>query len=426
MIDIKHLRENSDLYRQAVINKHANVEVNKLLEIDAQVLRNKQNLQDIATQKNQFGKVIAAAKDPAERQKLIDEMSRLKEREKQCQNLLTDLEPKLAEMLMLMPQPPSPQTPVGPDASGNVEVRRMGEARKFDFKPKDHVELGTHLGIIDIERGVKLSGARNYILQGEGSLLHQAVLRLAHDMMVAKGFEPLTVPVLTREETFTGTGWFPEGKSQVYNIPEDNLYLVGTAEVPATSLYMNEILDESQLPQKLVAQSLCFRREAGAAGKDTYGLYRIHQFEKVEQVIICRADLEEVEKWHQQIVANAEEVLQALELPYRVMEICTGDMGLAKYRMYDIETWMPSRGGYCETHSASNLLDFQARRLNLRYRDKNRKIHFCYTMNNTVIASPRILIPLLELNQNADGSINIPRSLQPYMQNRRQITAGGK
>lgn len=191
--------------------------------------------------------------------------------------------------------------------------------------------------------------------------------------------------------------------------------------MPVTSLHMGEILDKDELPKRFVAQSLCFRREAGAAGKDTYGLYRIHQFEKVEQVIVCKYDLEEAEKWHQHIMQNSEELLQALELPYRVLEICTGDMGTGKYRMYDIETYMPSRQAYCETHSASNFLDFQARRLNLRYRDKDRKVHYCITMNNTVVASPRILIPLIELNQNADGSINIPKALQPYMQNRKRI-----
>jgi seryl-tRNA synthetase len=241
--------------------------------------------------------------------------------------------------------------------------------------------------------------------------------------MVARGYEPLSVPVLTREATFVGTGWFPEGRSQVYEVPADELFLVGTAEVPATSLYMDEILEEDQLPRKFVAQSLCFRREAGAAGKDTYGLYRIHQFEKVEQVIICRYDVNEAEKFHQEILRNAEDVLTLLGLPYRVLEICTGDMGLGKYRMYDIETWMPSRGGYCETHSASNLLDFQARRLNLRYRDAQGRIQYCITMNNTVIASPRILIALLENNQQADGSILVPQALQPYMHGRDRIVA---
>ncbi len=423
MIDIKHLRENPDLYRTACRVKNARVDMEELLRLDEQARAAKTRLQDIATEKNQAGKAIAQVKDPAERQKTIDQMSRLKEQEKQLTEQLAVLEPQIQDMLLRMPQPAHPQSPVGPDASGNMEVRRIGEVRTFDFEPKDHIQLGKALGIIDVERGVKLSGSRNYVLRGDGALLHQAVLRLAHDMMVERGFEPLTVPVLTKEATFMGTGWFPEGKAQVYQIPEDELFLVGTAEVPATSLFMDEILEEDQLPIKFVAQSLCFRREAGAAGKDTYGLYRIHQFEKVEQVILCRADLEEVERWHQHIVANAEDVLKALELPYRVLEICTGDMGIGKYRMYDIETYMPSRGGYCETHSASNLLEFQARRLNLRYRDKNRKVRYCYTMNNTVIASPRILIALLELNQNADGSIRIPPALRGYMQNRDVIQA---
>ena len=392
------------------------MDVDHLLQLDEQVRKIKTELQEIVTEKNKAGKAIARIKGADERNQAIAQMSTLKEREGKLNGQLAELEPQVKELLLNMPQPAHPSAPVGSDAGGNVEVSRWGTVPQFDFTPKDHVALGNALGIIDMERGVKLSGARNYLLRGKGALLHQAVLKLAHDMMVAKGFEPLTVPVLTREETFVGTGWFPEGRGQVYEIPADELFLVGTAEVPATSLYMDEILDEGELPKKFVAQSLCFRREAGAAGQDTYGLYRMHQFEKVEQVIICRDDLEEAEKWHQHMVDNAEEVLRQMELPYRVVEICTGDMGMAKYRMYDIETYMPSRGGYCETHSASNLRDFQARRLNLRYRDRNRKIHFCFTMNNTVIASPRILIALLELNQNADGSINIPEALRPYMQ----------
>jgi seryl-tRNA synthetase len=422
MIDIKHLRENPELYRRACQQKNSRADVDEVLGLDGRIRQAKQQLQDLATEKNQASKAIAQIADAGERQQAIARMSSLKEQEKQLTQTLSELEPVLQQKLLYMPLPPHPAAPVGPDASGNVEVRRWGQVRQWDFEPKDHIQLGQALGIIDVERGVKLSGARNYVLRGAGAMLHQAVLRLAHDRMAAKGFEALTVPVLTKEATFMGTGWFPEGKSQVYQVPEDELYLVGTAEVPATSLYMDEILEEDELPKRFVAQSLCFRREAGAAGKDTYGLYRIHQFEKVEQVVICRADLEEVEKWHQHIVANAEEVLQAMELPYRVIEICTGDMGMGKYRMYDIETWMPSRGGYCETHSASNLLDFQARRLNLRYRDKNRKVHYCYTMNNTVIASPRILIALIELNQDADGSINIPRVLQGYMNGQQKIS----
>lgn len=421
MIDIKKLRKEPELYKKACKQKGCVIDVDKLLEREKGLRMSKDSLQRIATEKNRIGKVIAQTDDPIEREKNIKEMALKKQLEIEYKKTIAKLEPQIKEMLLNMPLPAHPEAPVGPDESGNVEVRRWGEVRKFDFKPKDHIELGRHLGIIDVERGVKLSGARNYVLRKDGALLHQAVLRLAHDHMVAKGFEPLTVPVLTRKETFIGTGWFPEGRSQVYEVPADELFLAGTAEVPATSLHMDEILPEDQLPKRYVAQSLCFRREAGAAGRDTYGLYRIHQFEKVEQVIICRYDLQEAESWHQHMVANAEEILQLLELPYRVVEMCTGDMGMAKYRMYDIETYMPSREGFCETHSASNLLDFQARRLNLRYREKKGKLRFCITMNNTVIASPRILIPLLELNQNADGAIMLPKALHGYMQGKKWL-----
>jgi seryl-tRNA synthetase len=416
MIDIKKLRKMPDVYKTACEQKGCKVDVDRLIQLDVKARQLKNELQQLAYEKNRVGKEISNCKDPATRQNSIAMMKEFKDAEKIKRKELSDLEPQIQQMLLYLPQPAHPDAPVAPDESGNVEVRRWGEVPRFDFAPKDHIELGTKLGIIDVDRGVKLAGSRNYLLRGAATLLHQSILRLAHDRMVAKGFEPLTVPVLTREATFVGTGWFPEGRGQVYEVAADELFLVGTAEVPATSMHMDEILDENELPKKFVAQSLCFRREAGAAGKDTYGLYRIHQFEKVEQVIVCRNDPDEAEKWHQHIVANAEEILQELELPYRVIEICTGDMGMAKYRMYDIETYMPSRGGYCETHSASNLMDFQARRLNLRYRDKNRKVQYCVTMNNTVIASPRILIPVLELNQNADGSINVPKALQPYVQ----------
>ena len=338
MIDVKKLREEPDVYKTACQQKGCKVDVGELLRLDERSRQVQRELQEIATEKNQAGKAIAKMKDADQRQQAIERMTQLKEQEKQFNEEAACLEPKIQQMLLHMPQPAHPDAPVGPDESGNVEVRRWGEIPQFDFKPKDHIELGTKLGIIDVDRGVKLAGSRNYLLRGAAALLHQAILRLAHDRMVAKGFEPLTVPVLTKEATFVGTGWFPEGRSQVYEVTADELFLVGTAEVPATSMHMDEILDESELPKKFVAQSLCFRREAGAAGKDTYGLYRIHQFEKVEQVIVCRNDLEEAEEWHQHIVANAEEILQALELPYRVIEICTGDMGPAKYRMYDIES----------------------------------------------------------------------------------------
>jgi len=295
MIDIKKFREDPDIFRKACADKGYDVDINRLLGLDSQLRYLNRQLQDIVTVKNQAGKAIAKIKDPDQRQQAIKQMARNKQLEKELNAEIDTLEPQVGEILLNMPQPASPETPIGPDESGNVEVRRWGDVPNFDFEPKDHIQLGLDLGIVDFERGVKLSGSRYYVLRGDGALLHQAVLRLAHDMMIEKGFEPLTVPVLTKESAFVGTGWFPEGKAQVYQIPEDELFLIGTAEVPATSFYMGEILDEEELPKRFVAQSLCFRREAGAAGKDTAGLYRIHQFEKVEQVIVCKADMDEVE-----------------------------------------------------------------------------------------------------------------------------------
>jgi seryl-tRNA synthetase len=283
------------------------------------------------------------------------------------------------------------------------------------------MELGKSLDIIDVDRGVKLAGSRNYILKGAGAMLHQAILRLAMDMMIRRGFTPLTVPVLVREEVMYGTGYFPAGRDQAYLAERDEMSLVGTAEVPVTALHSEEILDEAELPKKYVAVSTCFRREAGAAGKDTYGLYRIHLFDKVEQVILCQNDIETSIAYHREIVQNAEDVLAALKLPYRVVNVCTGDLGQGQVQKFDIETWMPSRNNYGETHSASRFYEFQARRLNLRYRGEDGQVRFCHTLNNTVIASPRILIPILELYQNADGSVTVPEALRPYMQDMTRI-----
>jgi seryl-tRNA synthetase len=311
--------------------------------------------------------------------------------------------------------------PVGADETENVELRRVGEPRAFKFALKDHLTLGKELGIIDIERGVKLAGTRNYVLKGDGALLHQAVLRLAQDMIVERGYTPMVVPVLVREEVMCGTGYFPTGRDQAYLCERDDMSLVGTAEVPLTAYHSDEILSEAELPKKYCAVSTCFRREAGAAGKDTYGLYRIHLFDKVEQVVVCRNDLEESKRFHQEILQNAEDLMQALQLPYRVVNVCTGDLGQGQVQKYDIETWMPSRNSYGETHSASRFYEFQARRLKLRYRDGAKKVRFCHTLNNTVIASPRVLIPILEHYQNADGTVAIPEALCPYMSGLTQL-----
>lgn len=414
MIDIRDLRADPEKYVRAAADKRIAVDIPAVAELDRRLLTVQKELQEVRTAQNVAGKEIARLSGP-DKQAAIQKVADLKVRAKQLADEQTQLEPALREMLLLVPQPADPEVPLGKDDTENVEIRRVGEVRTFDFEPKDHIQLGQALDIIDVERGVKLAGSRNYILKGAGSMLHQAVLRLAMDMMIQRGFVPLTVPVLVREQVMYGTGYFPVGRDQAYLAERDEMSLVGTAEVPVTALHSDEILDEAQLPRKYVAMSTCFRREAGAAGKDTYGLYRIHLFDKVEQVIVCRNDRQASIDFHNQIVANAESVLQALELPYRVVNVCTGDLGQGQVQKFDIETWMPSRNSYGETHSASRFYEFQARRLNLRYRDGEDKVQYCHTLNNTVIASPRILIPILELYQNADGTVTVPQALRPYM-----------
>ncbi len=443
MIDIKYIRDNVDRVRAAIRDKGIHCDLDRLLAVDdrrrqiqqeADALRNRSNelSGQVGLYKNPkskwFQEALAKGQDAeslkAEGDKLQAESAGLKEKIKSLDEEEKCVASEFHALMLTVPQAPSAKTPIGKDATGNVEVRRVGEPRKFDFEPKDHVQLGAALSILDIERGVKLAGTRNYLLRGAGSLLHHAVLRLAMDTIIERGFEPVTVPILVRDEMMYGTGYYPGGEEQAYRCERDALSLVGTAEVSLTAMHADEVLDEDRLPLKFAAVSTCFRREAGAAGKDTYGIYRIHFFDKVEQVVICRADEAESERHHHEIIANAEAVLKNLELPYRIMMVCTGDMGQGKVEMYDIETWMPSRGGgkgeYGETHSASRFGEFQARRLNLRYREggasaSRRQTRFCHTLNNTVIASPRILIPILEQYQNADGSITVPPALRPYM-----------
>jgi seryl-tRNA synthetase len=414
MVDIKLLRADPETYVRASKVKNIPVDIPALLEVDRHLRDAQRRLQELRTEQNRTGKQIARLDGP-EKQAAIEEMSRIKAQVKHFGEQVSQLKPRFDELMSLVSQPPDEGVPVGGSDADNVELRRVGEVRQFDFAPRDHVQLGEALDIIDIERGVKLAGTRNYVLKGAGALLHQALLRLAIDAMLKKGYTFLTVPMLVRDEVMYGTGWFPVGRDQAYLVERDDLSLAGTAEVPVTALHADEILDEAELPRKYVAASTCFRREAGAAGKDTYGLYRIHYFDKVEQVIVGPNDRQQSIAFHQEILANAEEVMKALELPYRVVNCCTADLGQGPAEKLDIETWMPSRNSYGETHSASRLYDFQARRLNLRYRDGEGKIQFCHTLNNTVIASPRVLISLLELNQNADGSVTVPKSLRPYM-----------
>jgi seryl-tRNA synthetase len=422
MIDIKLIREEPEKYKLASQRKNISADIDRLLEVDLALKESKKQLQDISTEKNSIGKQIPNL-DADQKKDALDKLAGLKEKEASINEQIKSFQPEYDQLLMVVPQPADADVPTGADDTENVEIRTEGTIRQFDFEPKDHMQLGIELDIIDIERGVKIAGSRNYFLKGDGALLHWAILRFSMDHMISKGYTPLSVPLLAKDETMRGTGYFPGSEEQTYQMERDELSLVGTAEVPLTAYHSGEILSKDELPKKYVSMSSCFRREAGAAGKDTYGLYRIHQFDKVEQVIVCENDDELSEKFHDEILSNSEDIMQALQIPYRVVNVCTGDLGRGQAKKYDIEAWMPSRENYCETHSASKFYDFQARRMNLRYKDTDSKKNlFCHTLNNTVIASPRILIPVLELHQNADGSITIPEALRPYMGGRDLIT----
>ena len=421
MIDIKQIRENPDRFSAACEAKKFPVDIERLLEVDTGLRERKSQLQDSATEKNKIGKSIPTLSG-SDKESALARLSELKRHETEFQEYIKQFQPEFDALMQQVPQPADDDVPLGEDDTENVEIRKEGEIRQFDFEPKDHLQLGLDLGIIDVERGVKLAGTRNYFLKGDGALMHWAVLRFAMDHMVGKGYVPLSVPLLMKDEAMRGTGYYPGSEDQTYRMEKDQLNLVGTAEVPLTAYHMGEVLAGEALPSKYVALSSCFRREAGAAGKDTYGLYRIHQFDKVEQVVICENSAEASAKFHGEILSNAEAVMQALELPYRVANVCTGDLGRGQAKKFDIEAWMPSRENYCETHSASKFYEFQARRMNLRYKEPGTKKNiFCHTLNNTVIASPRILIPILELYQNADGSVTVPNVLRQYMNGREKI-----
>jgi len=458
MIDLKDLRADPDKYRRAAAAKGSDVDVDALLEVDAQLRQAQQQQQELAAEKNRISKEIgqltgklkkaegeAKEKLEAERQRLQKRPHEIKHEEAELEQQVAELEPKRDALWLRVPMPPDSHVPGGESDEDNVEQRRwhpdwFDPARSFEanrgFAPRTHLALGEALELFDFQRGVKMAGARSYVLTRAGMLLHQAVLRFAFDFMIHEhGFTPVSVPVLVRDGMMYGTGFFPQERDNTYEIKETerggghDLYLTGTGEVGLMGFHQGEILASDELPKCYTTLSPCFRREAGAAGKDTAGLYRIHQFDKVEQVVICEADTDVSGRWHQWMLSVVETLMQRLELPYRFMQICTGDLGAPKADMVDVETWMPSRGeeddngrplgDWGETHSASKLYDYQCRRLNLRYRDpsdpKGKKTIYCHSLNNTVIASPRILIPILELYQNADGSVTVPEALRPYM-----------
>jgi len=421
VLDLRFIRREPDAVRAAAAKKHVEVDVDAILRLDEELRARGQRIDELRAEQNRSGKQMAAA-SPEERKDLKGRLTELKRELSELEELDKGQRSELDRLLLTVPNIPAPEVPDGKDDSDNVELGRVGEPRSFDFEPRDHVDLASAQGWLDIEAAARLSGSRNYVLKGDLALLEYAVMRWALDVMVAKGFTPLSVPTLVRTEVMEGTGYFPGGEDQAYRCDErDDLWLVGTSEVPVTALHQGEILDSANLPLRYVALSTCYRREAGTYGKDTRGLYRVHQFQKVEQVVIDVADEARSIEHHRAILQNSEEVVRALGLPYRVVNVCGGDLGVPHVQKFDIETWMPSRAGYGETHSASRFYDFQARRLNLRYRDAEGKTRFCHTLNNTVCASSRTLLALLENHQNADGTIDVPEPLRPYVGGRERI-----
>jgi seryl-tRNA synthetase len=417
MLEMNWIKDNQELVRNTATWKRVDFPLDELLNWDEKRRSLRQETEQIRAERNGLTKEVEQLLRKGDRPAGEIVKAQVRELNNRLNLLEADLneaERCCRELMLLAPNPVSQDTPIGHDDNDNVELRLNGAVPEFGFTPRDHVELGELHDIIDIPRGVKAGGPRSYVLKGVGLMLHLAVQRLALDVLTARGFTVMDVPVIVRPEALERTGFFPGGMDQTYELSGDNRWLVGTSEVSLVSLYSDEIV-ELDTPMRLAGMSTCFRREVGSAGRDVRGLYRVHQFSKIEQVVLCRNDEGVSDHMLHEILANAEHILQLLELPYRVMAVCTGDMSLKTHKQYDIETWMPSRGAYGETHSASNLLDFQARRSGIRYRNADGRLQYCHTLNNTAVATPRILIPLLENHQQEDGSIYIPQALRKYM-----------
>ncbi len=414
MLDIKFIKENPDLIREAARKKHTSFNVNELLEADDMRLGALSLVETLRAEQNKISDEVARTENKTVREKHISDMRTLKEHLRQKEDELKEVIKKWQALMLEVPNVPDMSVPEGTSDSDNVEVKKWGKPPKFDFTPKSHIELMEALDLADFERGAKVAGFRGYFLKNEGVLLSHAIWQLAIDMLVKDGFTPMIVPSLVRRENLLGTGYLPQGEDDLYRT-QDNEYLAGTAEVATMGYHMDEIIDTAKLPVKLVSFSPCFRREAGSHGKDVKGIFRVHEFFKIEQVILCEASHEESVKYHELLTENSEKLLQALNIPYRVVINCGGDLGQGQVKKYDTEVWQPAEGRYRESHSSSYFHDFQTRRLNIRYRDKEGKIRFVHSLNNTLIATPRILISILENNQDENGSVQVPEVLQKYI-----------
>lgn len=408
MLSIDFIRNNKQQVIDAAKNKNRKVDIDRILLLDDQRLSLIHKAQSLREERNKLADAAKSGKPTAE---AIAQGKAIKDELKTIEDTLIEVENEQQKLMSYVPSVPLEEVPVGSDESGNIEIKKWGEPKKFDFPVKSHIDLGLDLDIIDLDRGSKVAGYRGYFLKNEGAILHLALLFYVLQKLTHKGYTPFIAPSIVKGFTMFGSGQFPWSEQEVYKLNDEDAYLSGTAEVPITAYHSGETLYEKDLPKKYVAFSPCFRREIGSYGKDTRGLYRVHEFWKIEQVIIGKNNIDEARKLHEELEINSEEILQDLGLPYRQLLMCTGDMGEPQLKKYDIETWMPSRDQYGETMSNSIMGDFQTRRLQIKYRDLDNKTHYCYSFNNTALASPRILIAILENYQQADGTIKIPEVL---------------
>lgn len=413
MLDTDFIVENPDAVRRAIEAKGVDLDLDQLLALHGEVKAALVRVEELRHQRNTLSKQTGAAKE-GERAKLIEASRRVGDELKELEPALRDQQERLRELLLRVPNIPGPNEPVGLTEEENVELRRWGDLPEFSFEARDHIELLELNRWAEFERVGQLAGSRSYALRGAAAQLEVAIWRFALDLLGERGFTQINLPSLAREAAFFGTGHFPSGREDVYAVEED-LYLSGTAEVGLNYLHSGEILGASDLPVRYAGFSSCFRREAGSAGRDVRGLLRVHQFYKVEQYVMCAPEADESARWFDTLLANAEAVVQGLELPYRLVQLCTGEMGPGKVRCWDIECWIPSQQEFRETHSNSELYDWQARRANLRYRDGDGKVRHVYTLNNTAIATPRILVPFLEVHQQEDGSVRVPEALRSQL-----------
>lgn len=414
MLDIKYIRDNKDKVKEAVQRKNIKFDVDYLLDLDLKRRELLQAVEEKNAMKNQANQRIKEAETQEQRDMLIGQMKELDRNSDNEEEEYKKIKEEFEELMLLVPNVPDESVPFGDSDEDNKEIKTWGEIPMFDFTIKDHVQLSKDLDLVDFERGAKVAGFRGYYLKREAFQLSMAIMNYATDILMKNGFIPMHAPSLVNEKIMKGTGYLPQAKDEVYQTT-DGMYLAGTSEVSVMGYHSDEILKEEDLPIKYMGFSPCFRTEIGSYGKDTQGILRVHEFMKIEQVVLCINDKEESVRLHEEITRNAEEILQGLNIPYHVVVNCTGDLGLGQVKKYDIECWVPSQEKYRETHSSSYFFDFQTRRLNIRYKDKNGDIKFAHSLNNTGIATPRVLIPLLENNQRSDGSIAIPEALHKYL-----------